>query len=75
VGHAELLSFLLFTPEFARALTAMGQRDANRWLQSDHDGDVLWQEGPLPVTGCPPGSLRAADARSERAATPTRGCI
>jgi NTE family protein len=51
VGHAELLSFLLFTPEFARALIAMGQQDATRWLQSDHDGDALWQEGPLPVAG------------------------
>ena len=51
VGHAELLSFLLFTPEFARALVAMGQEDASRWLQSDHDRDALWQEGPLPAAG------------------------
>ena len=40
----------------------MGQQDATRWLQSDHDGDALWQEGPLPVDARlkPPGSLRAA---------------
>jgi NTE family protein len=48
VGHADLLSFLLFTPEFSRALIQRGRQDAQRWLQSGHDLDDLWQEGPLP---------------------------
>jgi NTE family protein len=47
IEHADLLSFLLFTPEFSRALIAQGRQDAHSWLQSGHDGDDLWQEGPL----------------------------
>jgi hypothetical protein len=38
-------------PEFVRALIATGQQDATRWLQSDDDGDGLWQEGPPRVGG------------------------
>ncbi|MGZ4168837.1 MAG: patatin-like phospholipase family protein [Solirubrobacteraceae bacterium] len=49
IGHADLLSFLLFTPEFARALIDQGCQDARRWLQTGHDLDELWQEGPLPA--------------------------
>jgi hypothetical protein len=48
VHHAELLSFLLFAPEFARALVALGQEDARRWLAAPHDLDDLWQVGPPP---------------------------
>jgi hypothetical protein len=48
VGHADLLSFLLFTPEFSRVLIEQGRQDARRWLQTGHDRDDLWQEGPLP---------------------------
>ena len=48
VRHADLLSLLLFTPEFSRALIALGQEDAHRWLARPHDLDDLWQVGPLP---------------------------
>jgi NTE family protein len=44
--HAELLSYLLFSPEFARALINLGQKDAQRWLKQPHDLDGLWQIGP-----------------------------
>jgi NTE family protein len=46
VQHAELLSYLLFSPEFARALINLGQNDARRWLKQPHDLDGLWQIGP-----------------------------
>ena len=43
--HAELLSFLLFAPEFARALIELGQADARRWIDQTHELDGLWQLG------------------------------
>jgi NTE family protein len=49
VRHADLLSLLLFTPEFSRALIALGQDDAHHWLATPHDLDDLWQVGPLPA--------------------------
>jgi NTE family protein len=49
--HAELLSFLLFAPEFSRALIELGQADARRWVAQAHDLDDLWQIGP---TEAPP---------------------
>ncbi len=45
--HAALLSFLLFAPEFARALIELGEQDARRWLDQTHDLDELWQVGRL----------------------------
>lgn len=45
--HAALLSFLLFAPEFARALIELGEQDARRWIGQTHDLDDLWQVGPL----------------------------
>lgn len=45
--HAALLSFLLFAPEFARALIELGQADAERWLAAAHDLDDLWQIAPV----------------------------
>lgn len=45
--HAALLSFLLFAPEFARALIELGEQDARRWLEQPHDLDEVWQVGPL----------------------------
>jgi NTE family protein len=44
--HAELLSYLFFAPEFARALIERGARDAEAWLEEPHD-DGLWDTGPL----------------------------
>ncbi len=45
--HAALLSFVLFAPEFARALIELGEQDARRWIDQAHDLDKLWQVGPL----------------------------
>jgi NTE family protein len=45
--HAELLSFLLFAPEFGAALIELGRRDARRWIAGSHDLDDLWQLSPL----------------------------
>jgi NTE family protein len=45
IQHAELLSFLLFAPEFTRALIRIGQAEARRWIRQPHDFDDLWQLG------------------------------
>lgn len=42
--HGELLSYLLFAPEFAQALLELGRDDARRWLEDEHD-DGPWQLG------------------------------
>lgn len=44
--HGELLSYLFFAPEFARALVERGRADARAWLEEPHD-DGLWDVGPL----------------------------
>jgi NTE family protein len=41
-AHGELLSYLFFAPEFARALLELGQADARRWLADSHD-DGIWR--------------------------------
>jgi NTE family protein len=46
-AHAALLSFLLFAPEFAKALITLGREDAQRWISQPHDVDDLWQLIPL----------------------------
>jgi NTE family protein len=43
--HGELLSFLFFSPEFARELVELGQRHAREWLADNPD---VWRTGPLP---------------------------
>lgn len=48
-SHGELLSYLLFDPEFLEELITMGQRDAHRWLDTPTDADQPWQIGPLPA--------------------------
>ena len=45
--HGELMSVLFFAPEFLRGLMDMGRRDAQAWLDAEHD-DGPWQRGPLP---------------------------
>jgi NTE family protein len=45
--HAELLSFLLFSPEFANALIELGKTDAQRWVNQSHELDGLWQIAPI----------------------------
>ena len=45
--HGELLSFLMFAPEFTGALIDLGREDARAWLAAEHD-DGPWQTGPLP---------------------------
>ncbi|MGB0092207.1 MAG: patatin-like phospholipase family protein [Solirubrobacteraceae bacterium] len=45
--HAELLSFLLFAPEFTKAMIGLGQEDARRWISQTHDLDQLWQIRPI----------------------------
>ena len=44
-AHGELLSFLFFSPEFAREVIELGQRHARDWL-ADHP--EVWRTGPLP---------------------------
>jgi NTE family protein len=48
--HAELLSYLLFSPEFGRALINLGRQDARRWLEQSHELDGLWQIAPSGAT-------------------------
>jgi len=42
--HGELLSYLFLAREFIDELIALGRRDAERWLEHQHDGG-LWQIG------------------------------
>lgn len=45
--HGELLSYLLFTPEFAAALIEQGKRDARTWLERDLGPDGPWLREPI----------------------------
>jgi NTE family protein len=56
--HGELLSYLLFDPEFIQALIRMGRADARAWLQAPPGIEEPWQVEPLDafsVTGRPDG--------------------
>jgi NTE family protein len=44
--HGEILSLLFFDAEFASELIRMGEADARRWLEEEHE-DGPWQVGPL----------------------------
>lgn len=43
----ELLSYILFDPEFIEGLIEMGKADARRWIGNTQDGAVRWQLSPL----------------------------
>lgn len=47
VRHAELLSFLMFAPEFTKALADLGKKDARRWLNQSHSVDGIWELAPI----------------------------
>jgi NTE family protein len=46
--HGELLSYLFLAREFIDELIALGRRDAEGWLEAQHD-EGLWQIGRLPA--------------------------
>jgi len=56
--HGELLSYLFLAREFIDELIALGRRDAERWLEAQHDGG-LWQVGRLPTGTEGAGAARA----------------
>jgi hypothetical protein len=68
--HGELLSYLFLAREFLNELIALGRRDAERWLDAQHDAG-LWQVGRLhtSTTGPAPahGRPRTRRPRAARA--------
>ena len=46
--QGELLSYLMFDPDFFTEAAALGRRDARRWLASD---EGLWRTGPIDPAG------------------------
>jgi NTE family protein len=46
--HGEVLSYLFLARRFIDELIALGRRDAQRWLDTQHDAG-LWQIGRLPA--------------------------
>jgi len=66
--HGELLSYLFLAREFIDELIALGRRDAEGWLEAQHD-EGLWQIGRLPA-----GTTGQVHARSRpRARRPRTG--
>ena len=63
--HGELLSYLFLAREFIDELIALGRRDAERWLDTQHDAG-LWQIGRLPgsTAESPPAPGRPRKRRS-----------
>ena len=64
-AHGELFSYVFFAPEFAAALIEQGRRDAEWWLEQEHD-DGPWRVGKPPWVMSEPGST--APRRRRRAA-------
>jgi NTE family protein len=65
--HGELLSYLFLAREFIDELIALGRRDAERWLEVQHDAGV-WQIGQLAVpTGSAPSRGRPPTRRARTA--------
>jgi NTE family protein len=63
--HGELFSYLLLAREFIDELIALGRRDAERWLEIQHDGG-LWQIGPLPLGTADPAPAHGWSPRRPR---------
>jgi NTE family protein len=68
-ARGELFSYVFFAPEFTEALIEQGRRDADWWLEQEHD-DGPWRIGDPPVVGSPG---RAAPRRRPRAAAAIAG--
>jgi NTE family protein len=64
--HGELLSYLFLAREFIDELIALGRRDAERWLEVQHDAG-LWQIGQLASPTPSRGRRRAPTPRTARA--------
>jgi NTE family protein len=45
--HGELLSYLLFDPEFHEAVIDLGRTDARRWLDRVNGPDAPWYTDPI----------------------------
>jgi NTE family protein len=77
LARSELFSYVCFAAEFADALIEQGRRDAEWWLEQDHD-DWPWRLGDPPVAqgNAPqPGHAGAAKARPlSRAGDERGGC-
>ncbi len=66
--HGELLSYLFLAREFIDELIALGRRDAERWLDAQHDAGV-WQIGRQPTgTTDPKPAHSRPHSRKPRAA-------
>lgn len=46
-GHGDLLSYLLFDPDFVEQLIVLGRQDAAAWIDARPGADGPWQVGPL----------------------------
>jgi NTE family protein len=68
-ARGELFSYVFFAPEFTKALIEQGRRDAEWWLEQEHD-DGPWRVGDPPVAG---SQGRAAPRRRPRAAAAIAG--
>jgi NTE family protein len=62
--HGELLSYVFFASEFAEELIALGQTDAQRWID-EHPAD-LWQLDPLLDWTEPRAATQAPSAPASR---------
>lgn len=45
--HGELISYLMFEPEFLEATITLGNHDAHRWLDRIPDDDAPWYVPPI----------------------------
>jgi NTE family protein len=45
--HGEMISYLLFEPEFHEQAIALGRDDAERWLKRVSGPDAPWYTAPI----------------------------